>query len=82
MRISRSGAFWLPVSPERFCYRPVTVRDRRTNLGEAIARLKSAPGADVIQHDLIVVWGEDKRTITGADLLGRLLHGIATPDVS
>ena len=36
---------------------------------------------DVIDHDLILVWGEQKRIITGADLLGRLLRGIATWEV-
>jgi hypothetical protein len=29
---------------------------------------------------LILVWGPQKRIITGADLLGRLLRGIVTPD--
>ncbi len=36
------------------------------------------PGDDVIDHDLILVWGAQKRIITGSDLLGRLLRGIAT----
>ena len=35
------------------------------------------PGDDVIKHDLILVWGAQKRIITGSDLLGRLLQGIA-----
>jgi len=29
-----------------------------------------------------VVWVEEKRIITGADLLGRLLRGIVTHDVT
>jgi len=36
------------------------------------------PDDDVIEHDLILVWGARKRIITGSDLLGRLLRGIAT----
>jgi len=36
------------------------------------------PGDDVIEHDLILVWHKQKRIITGSDLLGRLLRGIAT----
>ena len=32
---------------------------------------------DVIDNDLILVWADEKRVITGADLLGRLLRGIA-----
>ena len=39
------------------------------------------PEDDVIDNDLILVWGEQKRIITGADLLGRLLRGIVTQDV-
>jgi metal transporter CNNM len=38
------------------------------------------PDDDVIDNDLILVWGVQKRIITGADLLGRLLRGIVTPD--
>jgi hypothetical protein len=33
---------------------------------------------DVIDTDTILAWGRQKRIITGADLLGRLLRGIAT----
>jgi hypothetical protein len=43
-------------------------------------RMKIQPervGDDVIDNDLILVWGSQKRIITGADLLGRLLRGIA-----
>ena len=36
------------------------------------------PDDDVIDHDIIVVWAEQRRIITGSDLLGRLLRGIAT----
>ena len=31
----------------------------------------------VIDNDLILVWWKERRIITGADLLGRLLRGIA-----
>ena len=34
---------------------------------------------DVVDHDLVLVWTEQRRVITGADLLGRLLRGIAKP---
>jgi len=30
-----------------------------------------------IDHDVILVWSNEKRVITGADILGRLLRGIA-----
>ena len=52
----------------------------RERLGDVIGCMKvkpERPGDDVIDNDLILVWGEQKRVITGADLLGRLLRGIA-----
>jgi hypothetical protein len=30
----------------------------------------------VIDEDIILLWGETKRVITGADILGRLMRGI------
>jgi metal transporter CNNM len=36
------------------------------------------PDDDVIDHDLILVWGSQRRIITGSNLLGRLLRNIAT----
>lgn len=40
--------------------------------------LPERPDDDVIHHDIILVWGAQRRIITGSDLLGRLLRGIAT----
>jgi len=34
------------------------------------------PSDDVIDQDVILLWAEEKRIITGSDLLGRLLRGI------
>ncbi|UCH11260.1 MAG: DUF21 domain-containing protein [Fidelibacterota bacterium] len=63
------------------CHRPIIVRDPGTLLGEIILQLKvhpDRPGDDVIDRDIILLWAEDtKRVITGADILGRLLRGIA-----
>jgi metal transporter CNNM len=62
-------------------HRPIIVRDPRTRLGEVIGLMKVVPersGDDVIDHDLILVWSTERRIITGSDLLGRLLRGIAT----
>jgi len=36
---------------------------------------------DVIDDDLILIWFKEKRVITGADILGRLLRGIALRDI-
>jgi hypothetical protein len=74
-------------NPLNFCHRPIIFYDARTPLGEAILQLKVQPerlGDDVIDQDIILFWGEQKRIITGADILGRLLRGIvqrsATPN--
>jgi hypothetical protein len=53
----------------------------KTRLGEVIGRMKvcsERPGGDVIDNDMILVWGAEKRIITGSDLLGRLLRNIVT----
>jgi len=68
-----------PIRPEGYWHRPIIVTDPRTRLGDVISRLKVKPehaGDDVIDNDLILVWGKQRRIITGADLLGRLLRGI------
>jgi hypothetical protein len=73
---SNPGAYW---------HRPLIVRDMQTKLGDVIGGLKvtpERPDDDVIDNDLILVWGAQQRIITGADLLGRLLRGIATWDVA
>ena len=67
--------------PEAYWHRPIVVTDLRTRLGDVIGRMKVTPehpGDDVVDNDLILVWTpQQKRIITGADLLGRLLRGIA-----
>jgi len=68
-------------NPEIYWHRPTIVTDMRTPLGSVIGRMKVEPAHpedDVIDNDLILVWGEEKRIITGADLLGRLLRGIVS----
>ena len=67
------------LEPRRHCHRPVIVDDPNTPLGEVIARLNviaEHPDDDVIDRDLILVWGDERRVITGADILGRLLRGV------
>ncbi len=68
------------IRPLLYCHRPIVVKDTRLALGNVLWRLKSHPqqaGRDVIDRDIILVWGnEEKRVITGADILGRLLKGI------
>ena len=71
----------LDVNPNTYWHRPIIVRDPRARLGDVIGLLKVVPenpNDDVIEHDLILVWHKQRRIITGSDLLGRLLRGIAT----
>ena len=68
------------IRPLLYCHRPIIVKDTRLALGNVLWRLKShhqRAGGEVIDRDIILVWGkEEKRVITGADILGRLLKGI------
>jgi hypothetical protein len=62
-----------------YCHNPIVITAGNTRLGEIIPRLKVHPQHgedDVIDEDLLLLWGDEKRIITGADLLGRLLRGI------
>jgi len=65
-------------SPYEFCHRPVIIHNRQAPLAQAINRLKfeSDSKDDLIDHDIILVWGDEHRIITGADILGRLLRGV------
>jgi hypothetical protein len=71
----------LEIKPGVYWHRPIIVRDMKTRLGDVIGQMRvlpERPGDDVIHHDIIVVWGAQRRIITGSDLLGRLLRDIAT----
>jgi metal transporter CNNM len=70
------------VSIEKYCHRPIVVHDTRTTLDKVLPQLRVGrqhAGDDVVDHDLILVWGDERRIITGTDILGRLLRGIARP---
>jgi len=67
-------------NPIGYCHRPVIVKDPGVPLGNVLCQLKECVHCirdDVIDQDVILVWGpEEKRVITGADILGRLLKGV------
>ena len=67
--------------PRDFCHHPVLVRDPAEPIGNVLERLKvnvEHPGDDVIDVDLILLWGDgERRIITGSDLLGRLFRRIS-----
>jgi hypothetical protein len=67
--------------PMAYWHRPIVIRDMKARLGDVIGKMKvvqETPDDDLIENDLILVWGPQRRIITGSDLLGRLLRGIAT----
>ena len=72
------------VNPQIYCHRPIIVNDESTLLGKVLSALKVYPKSevdDVIDDDLILIWSAEKRVITGSDILGRLLRGIALRDL-
>jgi metal transporter CNNM len=64
-----------------FLSRPLIIADPAIPLGDVIGTLTVHPerkGDDVVDEDVVLVWtAQARRIITGADLLGRLLRGIA-----
>jgi metal transporter CNNM len=72
------------INPYVYCHRPIIIHDASTLLGKVLSRLKVDPksaGDDVIDNDLILIWSKEKRVISGADILGRLLRGITVRDI-
>ncbi|HII80210.1 MAG TPA: DUF21 domain-containing protein [Methanosarcina sp.] len=68
-----------PFIPLSYCHFPVVVKSPETRLEKVIRQFKvypQYPEDDVIDQDLILYWGEEKRIVTGSDILGRLLRGI------
>ena len=66
-------------NPYHFAHSPIIFHDSNVSLGEAIKQLKvntTEEEDDRIAKDIIIVWGDAKRIITGTDILGRLLRGI------
>ena len=67
-------------NPLSYCHRPIVIRQGDTPLGDVIRRLKVQPkrgGDDVVDQDIILLWSDSRQVITGSDILGRLLRGIA-----
>ena len=67
------------VNPYAYCHRPILIEDASTQLGKVLSGLRVYPVSesdDVVDNDLILLWAKEKRVITGADILGRLLRGI------
>lgn len=65
----------------RFCHRPIIVAHPDTPLDSVLGQFVVASNDrndNVVDQDVILYWTDDqKRIITGADIFGRLLRGIA-----
>lgn len=71
--------------PEQHCHRPIVIGDVAKRLGHIIQQFEvhvSHEGDDVVDRDVVLIWGDDKRIITGANILGRLLTGITKERVA
>ncbi len=63
-------------SIQRFCHEPVVVRETSRRLGSVLNELEPYhPEPPRTERDVILVWGAQKRIITGRDLFHRLLRG-------
>lgn len=74
-----------PFDIYRFCHRPLVIRDSEYTVGEIILDLKhdaehDHQHDDALEIDAVLVWTDQPRIITGADILGRLLKGIVNRD--
>lgn len=67
--------------PYQFCHRPTIITDESTMLNNAIIKMRISESSDkafdgAIERDVLLIWGESKRIITGADIFGLLLKGM------
>ena len=66
-----------PIRIEAYWHRPIVVIDMTARLGEVIGLLKVSPKYaedDVIDHDLVLVWGEQRAHHNGRRPLGSALE--------
>lgn len=67
--------------PLDHCHRPIIMRDPGRHLGDVIRRFRVRRRHredDVLDEDVILLWCDTPRIITGTDIVGRLLRGIVT----
>ena len=73
-----------PCNPNDFCHKPILASQPDLTIGDFLRHLKRSaldPKDDIIDKDIILLWGKEKRIITGADILGRLLRGIVSQEI-
>ncbi len=65
----------------RFCYRPIVTSDQNATLDTVLGSFVVEADDlldNVVDQDVVLYWtAEDKRILTGADIFGHLLRGIA-----
>lgn len=65
----------------RFCHRPIIVDNPETPLDQVLGQFvveSNDRNDNVVDQDVVLYWtADEKRIITGADIFGRLLRGIA-----
>ena len=69
-----------PPHPLSHCHRPIVTDDPQANLGGIIPRFRlhrGPRGHEVVEDDVVLLWTDAPRIVTGSDILGRLLRGIA-----
>ncbi|WP_163831983.1 DUF21 domain-containing protein [Spartinivicinus ruber] len=60
--------------PNSYVIKPLIIEDNHAQLGFLISQWKT--WGDSLVNDVILLWGKNKRIVTGSDILGRLLEGI------
>lgn len=69
------------LKPDHYWHKPILVRDSAVTMGQVLGKFsvqKESERDDVVDDDMILYWTDsEKRVITGADILGRLLRDIA-----
>jgi metal transporter CNNM len=69
------------INPLHYCHIPLVITDNNHPIGNILEKWKvkpENPDDDVIDEDLALLWSNDqKRIISGSDILGRLMREIA-----
>jgi len=67
-------------NPLEACHRPIIIREGKTSIGDVLPRfmaLGKKRKDHGIDEDVVLLWSDERRIITGSDILERLLRGIA-----
>lgn len=66
-------------NPYDHCHRPIIIRGERRSIAwviRTLARGNNREETGVVDKDVILLWGDTPKIMTGADIFGRLLAGI------